>query len=110
VLGHYRKKCPQSSPTQLLEAARIEIARLEAETARLVATNSELRDDLAIERRVLASRSARLERVDEVELNCVHCGRPCERAIVHRERERDQGHTPAVTREVTSILRAGRAA
>jgi len=109
VLGHYRKKCPQSSPAQQLDAARAEIARLEAETARLVATNMELRQDLAVERRVLSTRSARLELVDEVELNCVHCGRPCERAIVHRERERDQGHAPAVTRESLSIVRAAAA-
>lgn len=100
--GHYRKTCTtRISPTEQLELTRAEVARLQAEVAFLVTELEEER----IDRAAMASRTT-LELVTEVELTCIHCGQSCERATVHRDRTRDQGHTPAVYGEESSTLRA----
>jgi hypothetical protein len=88
-----------------LAVAQADVARLRGEVAQLTAQLEEER----IERIALTS-SITLKVVDEIELTCVHCGQQCERAIVHRDRARDQGHTPAPYVEKLSTMRACAAA
>ncbi len=105
-LGHYRKSCPRHTPAALLEAARAEIARLEAVVERLtIETDEKVREAQRIERSAQRV-PMRLAKVRAIELTCVNCGQTCERAVVHKQRERDQGHAPAVYGEQLTYVRA----